>query len=82
MVINFWMDKFRQDKINTLYQDIAKYFKMTSSNFLQLSKTKQYELLHQYLKDQEKKVKKSKKQGEDHCLKNATKIPYWTTQSV
>jgi hypothetical protein len=63
MVINFWMDKFRQDKINTLYQDIAKYFKMTSSNFLQLSKTKQYELLHQYLKDQEKKSKKVKNKG-------------------
>lgn len=54
------MDKFRQDKINALYREIAKHFKIPESTFLHLSKSRQYEMLDEYLKNQEKKAKKRK----------------------
>jgi hypothetical protein len=61
MVSNFWVDKFRQRKINELSMDIAKHFKMGVGTFRAEPKVKQYEMLDEYLKHIAKVTKKVKK---------------------
>lgn len=59
MVSNFWVDKRRARLLAEHRAKVAAYFKM--ADFDLQPKFKQYEMLEEYLRESEKKAKKSPK---------------------